>query len=262
MGFEDDYPLRRRGLGLFGVIVVSVLVSSAVSVVMFLLIQRGVLSLDANVWNESVVVPSLVDLSEEKARRQLEQAGLRMVLLPDIESADVEKGHVGRQEPLSGSQIHAGDEVKVRLSSGKPTAPVPTLRGMMRADAEAKIREAGFQVGNLSEPVVVDEEDTEAKPSVKVGEVIAVAPEEGVLAPLGTAIDLTIRGAPDTIEVPKLRGKSLGQARQMLESLDLAVGKVRRDYQESLPELIVLRHRPDAGEQVKAGTEIDIVIND
>lgn len=68
---------------------------------------------------KNVAVPDLTGLSLEEARNKLQSVKLK--LSSDItqeESTSFITGTVMRQEPLSGSQLNEGDEVKVVLSKG------------------------------------------------------------------------------------------------------------------------------------------------
>lgn len=66
---------------------------------------------------------------------------------------------------------------------------------------------------------------------------------------------------PLTLEVPPLVGKSLGAARQALGERRLAVGDIKREERSDTQENIVLNQSPDAGERVRSGSKIDLVVS-
>lgn len=98
-----------------------------------------------------VIVPSLTGLSEEEAVSELKT--LMLVPQPEDEySSEYEKGETFGQSPSEGIKVKEGTKVSFSVSLGKNEDQedliiVPNLIGMAKADAENKLKAAGFNVG-------------------------------------------------------------------------------------------------------------------
>ena len=65
----------------------------------------------------------------------------------------------------------------------------------------------------------------------------------------------------ESVSIPNLRGKSFGDASQILSNLGLGIEVSDTGYVKSLPPDCVLGQSPDAGEDVKTGRVIYVTIN-
>jgi beta-lactam-binding protein with PASTA domain len=136
----------------------------------------------------SAKVPSVVGKSKSEAEKAVKDAGL--VPLPLNEpSPDVAVGTVARQLPAAGKAVAAGSQVAILVSSGKPenAVAVPDVKGKTREDAEAALREAGF------EPLILEDVD----PTVPAGLVFGQLPAAGTKLPAGSTVAIGVsKGAP------------------------------------------------------------------
>lgn len=198
--------------------------------------------------NEHVDVPSLVGVPSESAGDMVRNAGLRLVVSA-TEPSDMAEGNVIRQTPLAGSALPSGDAVEVILSSGPAMIELPDLGGRPVAEAQSALSDLGLEV-------TMDNTAQGEAP----GTVVSTSPEGGVEVAVGTSV--TVRATPAGIPVPSLVGTPYRRARETLEEVGLALGRVRRRYDERRPDLVIVSQEPEAETLVPAGTEIEIVIND
>ncbi len=75
-------------------------------------------------------------------------------------------------------------------------------------------------------------------------------------------MSLVVSKAQDQIDVPSLRGRSLGSARQALEQLGLVLGDIRKSTDDNAADGAVLRQSPAPGTKVAKGQKVDLVVND
>jgi serine/threonine-protein kinase len=68
----------------------------------------------------------------------------------DEASADVERGRVIATEPGAGQTVHAGDDVKVHVSTGPPQTAVPPVIGQTYDLATRTLERAHLIVGNTT----------------------------------------------------------------------------------------------------------------
>jgi beta-lactam-binding protein with PASTA domain len=123
-------------------------------------------------------VPSVVGQSRSSARATLESANL-VPVFEEIDS-DEPQGQVVETRPAAGEQVPEGTRITVLFSDGPEQ--VPDVVGMTQAEAEATLRQAGFQ------PVVVDSSDT-TEPK---GTVIRQIPDGGEEKPEGTEVTIVV----------------------------------------------------------------------
>lgn len=67
-------------------------------------------------------------------------------------ASDAPKGTVYGSDPKAGSIVERGSAVKVFVSTGPAFAIVPNTIGLMPAEASARLRAAGFRIGNTIGP--------------------------------------------------------------------------------------------------------------
>lgn len=91
-----------------------------------------------------IEVPHLIGMDINQASNELHRRGLQMEIV-DVESTRPKNEVVG-QEPGGGSGVEEGDTVRLEVSQGPPTVPVPNLEGERCDKAVDILIEAGFDV--------------------------------------------------------------------------------------------------------------------
>ena len=126
---------------------------------------------------------------------------------------------------------------------------VMDLIGMNIEKGEDLIIEKGFKVGEIEYRYT-----EQIEPDTIVGQM----PSPFALAPPGSLIDLVVSKRA-MVKVPNFLGLSLDEAKRIFESAELTVGDVSERASES-PEGTVISQSVKAGEEVRHGTSIDLVI--
>jgi serine/threonine-protein kinase len=201
----------------------------------------------------AVEVPPIVGLSPEQARGLLEPRGLLLVL--DAEKVDerVPPGSLCEQSPLGGSRLRRGDLVHAWLARAGGPHLVPKVVGLTPDAARDLITGAKLKVGRITD----GPSDT-----VPRGLVAASSPQPDAEVKADTAIDLTLSIGPSTKEVPKVIGKRLSSAKQLLEQAGFAVGGTKYGSNDDFDQGIIIGQNPAAGSQASPGVKIDLTIND
>jgi serine/threonine-protein kinase len=75
------------------------------------------------------------------------------------------------------------------------------------------------------------------------------------------SVDIVLSKGPATVQVPDLYGRSVGEARSMIEQLGLRVAGVSRDTSSLQPENTVIRQLPAAGQTVAAGGPVSLTVS-
>ena len=136
-----------------------------------------------------VVIPDVSGLSAEQASEKLSAIGLDPQIDPERRRADhIGPDLVAQQRPAPGDSVKKGHAVRLWLSAGASTVPVPDLQGQDSADALTHIQEASFQVGGI---------DYSPSHWIPSGHVLHTDPTSGSLLTRGSSIRLTISSGAD-----------------------------------------------------------------
>ncbi|RNL75344.1 Stk1 family PASTA domain-containing Ser/Thr kinase [Nocardioides marmorisolisilvae] len=123
----------------------------------------------------------------------------------------------------------------------------PHVVGLSQADAEAKIKDAGLTVGQVTE---------EASDTVEKGKVISQSPDpdnQSFIDPK-TAVDLTVSTGKPDVEIPDIIGDNKNAAAQQLEDLGLKVDLRQKTSDENKDDVLAVN--PDVGTKVSAGSKV------
>ena len=134
------------------------------------------------------------------------------------------------------------------MLGGEPVE-VPRVVGMQLEEAVAELEDVGLEAAPQEEP--------SRKPE---GEVLEQDPEAGADAETGDTVTLIVSAGPRQVIVPDVVGMSLEEATETLESEKLRVGDVTFQAAEDAEPGEVLEQFPDAGEEVDARREVDLVV--
>jgi eukaryotic-like serine/threonine-protein kinase len=197
-----------------------------------------------------IEVPNVVGETEAQAVAILSGVDLDPELRQEA-SSDVEEGIVIRTDPAAGTMVEAGREVFVYVSAGQDPVEVPTLIGETRERAEALINEAGLTVGAVTERA-----DSEAEPGI----VIEQSPVAGIERDPGEPVNFVVSTGAEEFELPAFSGQEDNEVFAELNRLDLTWETVTEDSND-FDEGIVIRTQPAAGELVRAGDAITVVVS-
>jgi eukaryotic-like serine/threonine-protein kinase len=198
-----------------------------------------------------VTVPAVVGLPFEDAARRLADSGLQASLGESRLSGEAPKSTVLSQNPTAGSRVQRGERISLDVSAGQVRATIPVLAGKTRDEAEAALRTAGLQVGQITE-----EQSDHAR-----GIVLSSQPRAGQVVPSGTGVDLVLSSGPGELTLPDVVGRELEDARSILEQLGLKVADVRYDSTSTVRPGQVLDQTPAAGTQVASGATITLRVS-
>lgn len=104
-----------------------------------------VLTLTVSDGKEPVTVPSVVGLSIDEAREDLEKFGLDLVRGADEYDAVIPEGKIISQSPRADARAHRTDEVTVTISRGPEMVTVPDVVRSSQVDAIAALERAGLK---------------------------------------------------------------------------------------------------------------------
>ncbi len=127
---------------------------------------------------------------------------------------------------------------------------VPGVLGLSESDATEALDMLGFEI---------KVEGEQASADVEEGLVARQEPEEGTKQTSGSTVSVWLSSGEGTVEVPNVVGKTQVEATGELLALGLQVLPKEEASADQAPGT-VLRQNPGAGDEVKAGAEVTIVV--
>jgi beta-lactam-binding protein with PASTA domain len=197
-----------------------------------------------------VIVPQYVGMQVEQAVSRMPNDRLRQGEITEV-YADAPPGIVIEQFPEPEMRVDPGTSVNLEVSLGPPPGrrvEVPNVTGLNIRQAEAVLREAGLQTGNISERVS-DERD---------GIVLEQSPHGGTVVMENTGVDLVVSILDLQVTVPDVRSMKREKAIRTLEESGLSHTLL---YESSgQPENTVLSQEPPPGKRVDQGTVVYLTL--
>jgi serine/threonine-protein kinase len=131
-------------------------------------------------------VPLLIGTGVADAETQLAGLGYRVRVAPAVESPEVERGKIMRQDPPAGMFAPRNTVVIITPSAGQMPVAVPDLVGLEMNQAIKVLGAAGLKPGGV-DSVIDREEDG--------GVVLGTRPSAGAGRMPGSTVDLIVNGA-------------------------------------------------------------------
>ncbi len=139
----------------------------------------------------------------------------------------------------------------VAAGPGK-TVPVPNVVGASVDAATATLAAQGLSIN------VTEEQFSETVP---VGIVISTDPGGGGSIKKEGTVAATVSKGPERYDVPTLKGMTQDEAAAALTAANLSPGAVTQAYDDKVDTGLVVASKPKAGQSVKPGTPVGVVIS-
>lgn len=228
----------------------AVLAGVAVAVVLFVIIL-----LCAKLFgNKDIEVDSFVGMNYELEIKDNDEYNEKYEFEVYYASfSDAQEGCVYDQDPKAGTSIPEGSTVILYVAKAGEGQIIPDFTGKNFREASDTLETLGFNV------VVVPTEDS----SVTVGQVIRTDPAANTTVSVGSTV--TIYYAADTdsdklFKMPKLEGKSLEDAKEILEENGLVLYKVE-SADSSVEKDYILSQSPADGSPVREGDTVVLTVS-
>lgn len=196
-------------------------------------------------------VPTVQGLDRAAAVSAIETAGLAGEIRGEY-SDDVPVDTVLGTDPTAGSRVPDGDTIALLVSLGRPT--VPSIPGAgERSVVEDELRRRTF------EPV---EGGTAFSTTVPEGGVAALDPAPGTVLPVGSEVKLVMSKGSPPVTLPDLSGRTVDEARRILDDAGLTVGEIREVFDADIDGGLVAGTDPAEGDEVNAGGTVTLLVSD
>ncbi|MEE2031535.1 Stk1 family PASTA domain-containing Ser/Thr kinase [Rhodococcus chondri] len=195
-------------------------------------------------------VPTVLGLDRAAAESVIEDAGFSSEIQGRY-SDDIAVDTVLGTDPEAGARVPRGETVALLVSLGRPT--VPNIPGAGdRAIVEQELRRRTF------EPVAGGSAFSSTVPE---GGVAALEPGPGSVLAVGSAVKIVVsKGAPP-VDLPDLAGRSVEDARKVLDEAGLTVRDVREVFDPDVDGGRVAGTDPAQGTEVRAGGTVTLLVS-
>jgi eukaryotic-like serine/threonine-protein kinase len=245
-GYYDE-PQRRTGR----VVLVTVAVAVALGIVGFVVY---VLLSPPAAPKTVTVPPGLTGATEQDARNQIAQAGLRIGQVTQVESTPDQTGKVISSDPAAGSQAAERSTVNLAVGKGPAEVTVPKLTGEDAAKVGDELKAVGLLLGNTTTQETAD--------SSQIGKVVKTDPGPGEKVDGGSKVDIVVGAKQTSVTVPNLKGqKDLQAAANQLFNMGLKVNPNAEAVDGSADQGAIESTDPPAGTKVAPGTQITIQVS-
>jgi eukaryotic-like serine/threonine-protein kinase len=197
---------------------------------------------------KKIAVPDVVGRRSATAAQILQNQGFEPKI-ENVRSDSVPEDRVATQRPQPGQQAEEDSTVTIIVSSGPGDATIPFVRGSPRAQAERRLKAAGFRVD-------VRREFNEDVPRNRV---IETSPSARSRLERGRTVTLVVSRGPRRVEVLDVVGKDRDEAERLLEARGLQVAFTEREDGENEPGT-VLQMNPVGGTEVERDATVTLTI--
>jgi serine/threonine-protein kinase len=190
---------------------------------------------------DAAAVPSVTGSTAEEAVSRVEAEGF--VAAVENRPDDAPDGTVIDQDPQGGVEADEGSTVRIVVSSGPETRPLPNAVGLDETAARDRLAAAGYEVE-------VTEVFSDERPR---GTVVSQDSPAGRQVPVGETVRLEVSKGPEFVQLPSLVGRSADSAEAQLEQLGLQANVVEVPSRE--PAGTVVAQHPGPG-RVRVGSTV------
>lgn len=129
---------------------------------------------------------------------------------------------------------------------------VPDVVGLHFNDAKRILEEAGLNV---------KQGDIRYDSTTPVGVILEQSPPAGQIVKSGRRVYLVICGGEQLVEVPRLSGRTIRDAKFTLDQRNLQIGEITKKFSNQYPEDVVISQVIQPGSKVKRNTKIDVIVS-
>ncbi|HEX4835193.1 MAG TPA: Stk1 family PASTA domain-containing Ser/Thr kinase [bacterium] len=219
--------------------------------VIFVGISVGWQAISAYLNVPEVTVPEFVGRTLTDAQVLARQDHLSVQVIQQTYSTTVPAGSVLAQDPPAGRTVKVNRVIGLTTSLGAEMVQVPDVRRHSLEDARFAIDQARLVVGEIRE--TYDQ-------TVPSGYILLQDPAPGAAVARGEAVNLTVSKGQQTLILPDLVGRSLDEARRMLQDLGVTLRDVQQVPRADVAPGQVVAMAPPAGTRIQHGDAVSVTI--
>jgi serine/threonine protein kinase/beta-lactam-binding protein with PASTA domain len=208
--------------------------------------KGGTVGLILSKGPERHAVPSVIGLTEEKARALLSHNHLAIATPVRKFNLDVTQGNVISVDPPSGTSLKRNAPVTLTISNGPRPVGVPNMVGVTLDQAKAA----------LADMKLVPDIHYKHDLTIPKDQVMSQTPVGNATAPQGSKVRLVVSNGPPMVPVPGVVGKNVTEAQQLI----VAAGLVPSVQQLPGGPGTVLNQSPGGGDKAPKGSTVTLYV--
>lgn len=212
--------------------------------------------------NKYKEVPNYVGIQLEDVERRASKDKLRIEVIDSIYAPIYDGGVVLEQVPAAGTEVKDGRRIFVTITSHtQKMVPVPYVTGYSLRQAKNMIEMAGLEIAELKYVNNIATNNVLAELNGRD----TIRRNSNLQLEVGSGLTLVVGRADDAkpVEVPKVIGLSLGEAKSRIWERGLNVGKITFDEDINLvnqKDAKVYRQGPSFGRYANLGEKVSITL--
>jgi serine/threonine protein kinase len=216
-----------------------------------ILMSVGLFFLIANSAPKDVIVPNVIDMTENEATKVLSEKNLLLGEVTKESNKDIKEGHIIKTKPKAGLSVKEDTPIDVVFSSVKATIKLLDYTGKSYEEIQAQLSEQNFTVkredqsSDTIDPGIIISQD--------IDENEEVVPEE-------TTVILTVSTGQAGFEIRDLSGYSEKSVKDYINDNGLNV-TITKEYSKEVANGQVISQDPAAGTLLYSGADISVVIS-
>ncbi|MEV6883121.1 MULTISPECIES: Stk1 family PASTA domain-containing Ser/Thr kinase [unclassified Streptomyces] len=248
-GYDDRPDRRRQQPRKKNTATILLVLAGILVLVGAILIGKYAFSGDGGPGDGKVDVPNLVGQTQADAKQLLINSDLKLGTVEQKPCEDQKKGSICSQDPGQGIEVDKDSPVNVVVSTGAPKIEIPDVEGLTFSEAEATLKDKGFEVEKQSE------ESTQTPDTV-----LTQNPKSGASREKGSTVTLTVAKETSQVTVPDLSGMKPEDARQRLEEKGFVLGTQEEAESTAQAEGTIFEQTPPGGSDADRGSTINVKI--
>lgn len=205
---------------------------------------------------KSITLPELLYLPEEEALKELENLGLRGVVVKKAENPVIPKGKIVTQTPNAGNLLQKGDTVTLSVSDGWKSR-VPDVSGMPLDEATEKLEKSGFIVET------VEAVSDAVAPNAVISQDIAPETELERESSIQLLVSIGRKDIDTTqkVTMPDCTGMTFDEAKTILSEQFLYAVLEDMTFDKKTPAGKIISQSVESNEEIPQGTSVNFVIS-
>lgn len=201
---------------------------------------------------KTTIVPNLIGLDEDAAKRLLEQAKLNIGSINKEYSSEKENSIIN-QSPNFNEIVDVDSKVDITISEGEELIQVPDLTGLTRENAIDKLNELNLNLGN------VEYQDSNEPDGV----IIKQNPKSGSRISTETEVDITIskQNGEDNVRIDDVEGKNINEAINSLSSSGFNIYQIDKKYSRDVKKNVVINQSGGSNGYAPKGSDIKLTVS-
>lgn len=208
--------------------------------------------IDKILSGDKVIIPDLIGKNLEEVEQIAEKEGFEIRY--DLKFSDtIDKNCVISQSIEAGEEMPLTETLYLVVSTGDEFDKMPDVRGKTIDSAKQFLSESGYDVR-------VRYENSEI---VDKGDIIRTIPAEGETVKDNDIVTIVVSlgKEPERVNVPKITGFKIEEAKAKLSSVNLKLGSISEEFSDNVEKGIIIKQSLSPSSVVEEWSTVNIVIS-